>query len=73
MKFMIRKFQEYVEQSECKPFNVRTHEGHWRQLTLRSNANKEMLAIIVFDKQNLTDVSEEFKTTANTKFNLFTI
>lgn len=49
-------FLEYVNNSKYKPFNVRTREGHWRQLTMRSNENKELLVIVVFDKHELDDV-----------------
>ena len=54
---IIKKFQQYLDQSEHKPFNVRNHEGNWRQLTLRSNQNDEFLAIVIFDKQDLIEVS----------------
>jgi hypothetical protein len=35
---------------------LRTKEGNWRQLTLRSNQNKDILAIVVFDERELTEV-----------------
>ena len=58
-KLFIRKFQDYIDtQSEYKAFNVRTHQGHWRQLTIRTNRNKDMLVIVVFDKQDLADVKK---------------
>ena len=54
----IKIFQEYlVEKSKYKAFSVRTHEGNWRQLTVRNNQNNELLAIIVFDKKSLSEVS----------------
>ena len=56
MNWLIKRFHEYVNQSAYKPFNVRTHQGHWNQLTVRTNQSNEMLAIVVFYKQNLTDV-----------------
>ena len=34
---------------------MRTHEGNWRQLTVRNNQKNEILAIIVFDKKNLNE------------------
>jgi len=52
----MKSFLEYVNNSKYKPFNVRTREGHWRQLTIRSNQDKELLVIVVFDKHELDDV-----------------
>jgi hypothetical protein len=56
-KQLLREFQNYIDQSEYKAFNVRTHEGNWRQLTARTNRNRDLLVIVVFDKQELTDVT----------------
>jgi hypothetical protein len=56
MKWFIKKLHDYIDQSEYKAFNVRTHLGNWRQLTLRSNENMDLLAILIFDKQDLNDV-----------------
>jgi tRNA (uracil-5-)-methyltransferase len=61
MKSLVKLFQSYIETSDYNPFNVRTHEGHWRQLTVRTNELNEMLAIIVFDKQKLTDEQIEME------------
>lgn len=55
MKQFTKKMQEYIDQSTYDPINVRTKTGHWRQLTLRSNEEKDLLAIFVFDKKDLTD------------------
>lgn len=52
----IRVFKSYINQSEYKAYNVRTHEGHWRQLTIRTNRSRDLLAIVIFDKQDLSDV-----------------
>ena len=45
-----------MKQSKYSAFNVRTSKGSWRQLTLRINEAKEILAIVIFDKQDLSDV-----------------
>ena len=45
-----------MKQSKYSAFNVRTSKGNWRQLTLRTNEAKEILAIVIFDKQDLSDV-----------------
>ncbi|RNA09498.1 tRNA (uracil-5-)-methyltransferase -like protein [Brachionus plicatilis] len=55
MRSFVKKFHEFVENSEFKPVNVRTREGNWRQLTLRTNQNKEIVAIVVFDKRDLDE------------------
>lgn len=49
------------EKTKFKAYSVRTHDGNWRQLTVRSNQKAELLAIIVFDKKNLSDVCKEIK------------
>lgn len=56
----LKNFQKYLNQSQYKPFNVRTHQGHYRQLTLRSNEEKDLLAIVIFDKHELTEVRSSF-------------
>jgi tRNA (uracil-5-)-methyltransferase len=45
-----------MDQNEYKAYNVRTHEGHWRQLTIRNNQAKDLLVIVIFDKQDLSEV-----------------
>lgn len=54
-------------QSKYAAFNVRTHDGHWRQLTLRTNELHEILAIVIFDKQDLSveDIDQEKKHLGN--------
>lgn len=61
MKSFLKKFRPYFEQSAYKPCNIRLKLGNWRQLTLRSNEAKDILAIIIFDKKDLSDeqVQEE--------------
>lgn len=51
-----QEFQTFMKQSKYSAFNVRTSKGSWRQLTLRINEAKEILAIVIFDKQDLSDV-----------------
>jgi len=56
MKTLVQAFKTYLhEKSSYKAFNVRNHEGNWRQLTLRSNQSNEFLAILVFEKKELTE------------------
>lgn len=49
-----------MQQSKYQAYNVRTRLGNWRQLTLRTNQLKEILAIIIFDKNDLADVNIVF-------------
>lgn len=49
-----------MKQSKYKAYNVRTHLGNWRQLTLRTNQCKEIMAIVIFDKHDLTEVKTTF-------------
>ena len=39
----------------CLTFKVRLKTGNWRQLTVRSNEAKDILAIVTFDQTSLTD------------------
>jgi len=55
MKTFLKRFQAYFDESAYKPCNLRLKEGHWRQLTLRSNEAKELLAIVIFDKKDLSE------------------
>ncbi|CAF0862793.1 unnamed protein product [Brachionus calyciflorus] len=55
MRSLVKKFHEYIEQCEYKPVNVRTREGNWRQITVRTNQNKDLIVIVVFDQRDLND------------------
>ena len=54
MKLFVKKFHSYFDESDFKPCNLRLKIGNWRQLTLRSNEAKDILAIIIFDQKDLT-------------------
>lgn len=54
MKSFVKIFRDYLDESLYKPCNLRLKTGNWRQLTLRSNEVKDLLAIIVFDQKDLT-------------------
>jgi len=59
MKAFLKRFHAYFDESAYKPCNLRLKVGHWRQLTLRSNEAKELLAIIIFDKKDLGEKEVE--------------
>lgn len=55
MKKVVGVFQEYVRNSEHKPFSPLTHEGVWRQLTVRTSSNGDILIAVVVHPQEFTD------------------
>ncbi|XP_075541207.1 tRNA (uracil-5-)-methyltransferase homolog A [Dermacentor variabilis] len=48
-------FQDYVQQSGKEPFNPETHEGYWRQLTVRTTRRGHIMAIAVIHPQALSE------------------
>ncbi|XP_065282119.2 tRNA (uracil-5-)-methyltransferase homolog A-like [Dermacentor albipictus] len=48
-------FQDYVRQSGKEPFNPETHEGYWRQLTVRTTRRGHIMAIAVIHPQALSE------------------
>ncbi|KAH7957525.1 hypothetical protein HPB52_019821 [Rhipicephalus sanguineus] len=54
-------FQDYVQQSGKEPFNPETHEGYWRQLTVRTTSKDHIMAIAVIHPQALSEehISQE--------------
>uniref|UniRef100_A0A1E1X515 tRNA (uracil(54)-C(5))-methyltransferase n=1 Tax=Amblyomma aureolatum TaxID=187763 RepID=A0A1E1X515_9ACAR len=60
-KKVAKCFQDYVQQSGKEPFNPETHEGYWRQLTVRTTRQGHIMAIAVIHPQTLTEeeISEE--------------
>lgn len=60
-KRVAKCFQDFVRQSGKEPFNPETHEGYWRQLTVRTTRQDHIMAIAVIHPQSLTEeeISEE--------------
>lgn len=60
-KKVAKCFQDYVQQSGKEPFNPETHEGYWRQLTVRTTRRSHIMAIAVIHPQALSeeDISQE--------------
>ncbi|XP_068212340.1 tRNA (uracil-5-)-methyltransferase homolog A-like isoform X3 [Palaemon carinicauda] len=56
MKKVVEVFQDYIRSSEHKPFDPLTHEGVWRQLTVRTSSHDDVLIAVVIHPQ---DFSEE--------------
>ena len=53
----VQVFQTYLDSSEYPGFNPETHAGHWRQLTLRSSRQHNLMALIDFNPQQLSQVT----------------
>ncbi|XP_065337282.1 tRNA (uracil-5-)-methyltransferase homolog A-like isoform X2 [Cloeon dipterum] len=63
MKETVKAFEQYVRTSPLSPFVPETHEGHWRQVTVRVSSRGDVLLLAVIHPQNLTDDQlEEVKT-----------
>ncbi|XP_064459841.1 tRNA (uracil-5-)-methyltransferase homolog A-like [Ornithodoros turicata] len=54
-KNVTKSFQEYVRGSDKKVFDPETHEGYWRQLTVRTTRKNHVMAIVVIHPQQLTE------------------
>lgn len=51
----VKSFQNYIRSSDKDVFNPETHEGYWRQLTVRTTKNEDVLLIVVMHPQKLTE------------------
>ncbi|XP_052260263.1 tRNA (uracil-5-)-methyltransferase homolog A-like [Dreissena polymorpha] len=47
-------FQGYLDQSPYPAFNPETHEGYWRQLTVRTSRLAHLMVMVDFHPQSLT-------------------
>ncbi|XP_066944925.1 tRNA (uracil-5-)-methyltransferase homolog A-like isoform X3 [Macrobrachium rosenbergii] len=64
MKKVVKVFQEYVRGSDHKPFDPLTHEGVWRQLTVRTSLRDDILIAVVvhpqeFSEEELGDIKQD--------------
>ncbi|CAL4073565.1 unnamed protein product, partial [Meganyctiphanes norvegica] len=53
MKDLVQAFEKYVQQSSYSPFSPLTHEGVWRQLTVRTTRNNDLLVVVVIHPQSM--------------------
>ncbi|GIY46716.1 hypothetical protein CDAR_250811 [Caerostris darwini] len=59
----VKSFQAYIRDSDKDVYNPENHSGYWRQLTVRTSNNSDVLLIIVLNPQSLTENElEEEKT-----------
>ncbi|XP_064083024.1 LOW QUALITY PROTEIN: uncharacterized protein LOC135199038 [Macrobrachium nipponense] len=55
MKDVTKVFQEFVRSSDHKPFDPLTHEGVWRQLTVRTSLHDDILIAVVIHPQEFSE------------------
>ncbi|PRD35734.1 UNVERIFIED_CONTAM: tRNA (uracil-5-)-methyltransferase A [Trichonephila clavipes] len=55
----VKSFQAYIRESAKEVYNPENHEGYWRQLTVRTSNNSDILLIIVIHPQSLTEAELE--------------
>lgn len=53
--YFLQAFEQYVRTSPLSPFVPETHEGHWRQVTVRVSSRGDVLLLAVIHPQNLTE------------------
>uniref|UniRef100_A0A6I8N6P4 tRNA (uracil(54)-C(5))-methyltransferase n=1 Tax=Ornithorhynchus anatinus TaxID=9258 RepID=A0A6I8N6P4_ORNAN len=54
-KRVVRAFQDFIRASPYSAYSPETYEGHWRQLTVRTSTNGDIMAIAYFNPQKLTN------------------
>ncbi|XP_055933673.1 tRNA (uracil-5-)-methyltransferase homolog A-like isoform X1 [Argiope bruennichi] len=55
----VKSFQTYVRESDKDVYNPENHAGYWRQLTVRTSNNGDVLLIVVMHPQSLSEVELE--------------
>ncbi|CAH1232711.1 TRMT2A [Branchiostoma lanceolatum] len=54
-KDMVRIFQTYLEQSTRSGYDTEKHQGHWKQVTVRTTQGSEVMAMLQFNVQDLPE------------------
>ncbi|XP_014773283.1 tRNA (uracil-5-)-methyltransferase homolog A isoform X1 [Octopus bimaculoides] len=68
MKLIAKVFQQYVRQSQYDVYNDQTHDGHWRQLIVRTSSQNDIMIIPVFYAQFLSDDEVDAEKAAMTEY-----
>lgn len=55
MHQVVSHFQSYLKESQLDGFNPLTHEGHWRQIMVRTTRSGQCLVSIALHRQELSD------------------
>ncbi|XP_050410106.1 tRNA (uracil-5-)-methyltransferase homolog A [Patella vulgata] len=53
VKTVVQLFEEFLSTSVYRSYNQGTHEGHWRQLTVRTTRTGEMMIIAEFQRRDI--------------------
>ncbi len=59
MKATVSKFQEFVRASGLKPFDSISQTGHWKQLTVRTSRNGDVLAWAILNPGDMKPEERE--------------
>ncbi|XP_060763516.1 tRNA (uracil-5-)-methyltransferase homolog A isoform X2 [Neoarius graeffei] len=54
-KRVVLAFQNYIRTTPYAVYSPETYEGHWRQLTVRTSRTNQIMAIVVFHPQKLSE------------------
>ena len=55
MKNAVKLLEDHFKASGLKAFDAEDHSGTWRQVTIRTNLNDEVMAIVVAHPQKMTE------------------
>lgn len=61
MQKVAKEFQEYIRSSGKDTYDPQNYQGHWRQLTVRTTLDGEVMAIIVVMERKEADEDEKTK------------
>ncbi|XP_017879985.1 tRNA (uracil-5-)-methyltransferase homolog A [Ceratina calcarata] len=54
MKVVVKVLEEFMNNSELKPFDPVDHSGHWRQVTVRVTLRGDLMVIVGMQPQDLS-------------------
>ncbi|MGH0183059.1 UNVERIFIED_CONTAM: hypothetical protein FKN15_011149 [Acipenser sinensis] len=68
-KRVVKVFQDYIRTTGFSVYSPETYEGHWKQLTVRTTRTNEIMAVVYFNPQKLSDAElEELKSSLGKYF-----
>ncbi|XP_041347369.1 tRNA (uracil-5-)-methyltransferase homolog A-like [Gigantopelta aegis] len=54
MKKVVQCFEEFLKESRMAVFDPESHHGHWHQLTVRTTLGSQIMAVVEFHPQHLS-------------------
>lgn len=54
MKVVVKVLEEFIKNTELKPFDPVDHSGYWRQVTVRSTLRNDLMVIVGMHPQDLS-------------------